>query len=298
VTGATPLERLPGDPEAPHLIDARVIEDATMRAHPVPEGGAPAFRAFLDGAQESQVLAWVGAAPIVHGTVGAVVRERIERRLVTWRRPLVSRRLYAPLAHVPRAALEAAFAPGALADTTRPAADGVVPPPHPTLLLEHAKSAVSRDREALERELAEAWCTTRDEPLMIDGGIGGSSIVAQAPCAVGVVKSHRTLYADAGLDTVIALTRGERSSVIEIAPRDRSRVHSWYLRLRDPSGHDALWGLVRVEVACIDGDVRARADEVSRWVLAESTPLSMPDPRWDKMAYGIRNAEQYLRAIT
>jgi hypothetical protein len=40
-----------------------------------------------------------------------------------------------------------------------------------------------------------------------------------------------------------------------------------------------------------------RADEVSRWVLAETAPLSLPDGRWDKMAYGIRDCEEFLKAI-
>ena len=297
VTAGAPLERLSGDAEAPHLLDAEVIEDATVRSRLVAGAPEPGFAAFLDGAQESQVLAWVGPSPIVYGTVAAVVRRRLRRRLVTWGAPVVSRRVYAPLAYAPRELLTEAFA-GALVDTAPPADDGTVPPPHPILLLERAKFAVSRDREDAERQLGEQWCASEHEPLMIDGGIGSSDVIAHASCAVGVVKSHRTLYVSgAALDAVLALRSGERSSVIRIAPRDRSDVHSWYLRLRDVAGHDALWGLVRVEVAASGGDVTARADQVSRWVLAEAAPLAMPDPRWDKMAYGVRNCEEFLRAV-
>ena len=297
VTAGAPLERLPGEAEPPHLLDAEVIEDATVRPRVVPGSPEPGFAAFLDGAQESQVLAWVGPAPIVYGTVAAVVRRRLHRRLATWGAPVVERRIYAPLAYAPRDVLVESFA-SALVDTTRPAHDGTVPPPHPILLLERAKFAVSRDREDVERRLGEQWCATEHEPLMLDGGVGGSNVIARAPCVVGVVKSHRTLYVSgAALDAVLALRSGERSSVIRIAPRDRSSVHSWYLRLRDFTGCDALWGLVRVEVAASDEDVTARADQVSRWVLAEAAPLAMPDPRWDKMAYGVHNCEAFLRAV-
>ncbi|HNV76892.1 MAG TPA: hypothetical protein PKH96_19580, partial [Gemmatimonadaceae bacterium] len=38
------------------------------------------------------------------------------------------------------------------------------------------------------------------------------------------------------------------------------------------------------------------ADRISQWVAAESAPLSLPDARWDTMAYGIRDCEVYLRA--
>ena len=298
--GGSPLERLERDMELPHVIDAEGAEDATLRARPVPGAPIAAIRAFLDGTQRSEVLGWIGSFPLVYGTSGAVVRERAERRLTTWGAPLVQHRIYAPLAYVPREALEGALG-AQLEDTTRPAPDGSIPPPHPTLLLERATLAVSRDRERLELTLAERWCAERaGDPIMIDGGIGSSEFVAQSACAVGVVKSHRTLYADGdALAVVLALGCGERSSVIRIAPRGRSEVLSWYLRLRGTEGRDALWGLVRVEMCMAEkATITARADEISQWLLAESSPLAAPDPRWDRMAYGIRSAEEFLRATT
>ncbi|HEX5436267.1 MAG TPA: hypothetical protein VFW98_03860 [Gemmatimonadaceae bacterium] len=299
------LERLPGDPEAPRLIAAEPVEDDGVRPHRVPGTPTTGFSAFLDGTQQSRVLAWIGAAPIVYGCVAAAVRVRAARRLVTWREPIEQRRVYAPLTYTVDAALADAFPRQTLVDTATPDAGGVIPPPHPTLLLERARLAVSRDREEIERRLAERWCRDEQRTLLIDGGIGASEAVAQAPCVVGVVKSHRTLYVDgAALQAVLALSRGERSTVIRIAPRGRSSVLSWYLRLRTHDGHDALWGLVRVEVADTERSVplpdharvAGRADTVSRWLLAELEPISLPDPRWDKMVYGVRNVEEYLKA--
>ncbi len=293
----TPLERLPTDGEPPHLKDAEVVEDATVRARRVPGGPVAGFAAFLDGTQHSEVVAWIGAAPVVHGRVAAAVRIRRDRRLATWREPTTRQRVYAPLPYTPWGELEAAFPGSALVDTAVPDETGAIPEPHPLVLLERARHAVSRDREIVERQLAEAWCRSESAPVFIDGGLAASEIVASAECAVGVIKSHRTLYVQgAALDVVLGLAAGERSSVIRIAPRDRASVYSWYLRLRDAGGHDALWGLVRVEVAA-NGAPTERADLVSRWVLAETRPLSAPDTRWDKMAYGVRNAEEFLRAI-
>jgi hypothetical protein len=134
--------------------------------------------------------------------------------------------------------------------------------------------------------------------LYIDGGISRSARVASSSSAVGVIKSHRTLYVEGdALRIVLALEKGERSSVFRVSPRSRSSVMSWYLRLRDAKGRDAMWGLVRVEIAECDRPAE-RADEISRWVLAETTPLSLPDGRWDKMAYGVRDCEEFLRAIS
>ena len=33
-----------------------------------------------------------------------------------------------------------------------------------------------------------------------------------------------------------------------------------------------------------------------RWLLAERAPLSRPDPRWDRLLYGVAAVERHLRA--
>ena len=99
---------------------------------------------------------------------------------------------------------------------------------------------------------------------------------------------------------ILGLAAGERSSVFAVASPNgwRATVASWYLRLRESP--DPLWGLVRVEMSMpASGHRRAlgeRAEQVSRWVLAETSPLALPDGRWDTMAYGVRDCEQYLKA--
>ena len=305
VTGdALPLERQQPPPEPPRTIGATVIEGTTLRARRVEGEPAPGFAAFLDGTQQSRVIAYEQGVPIVHGTIGAVVRERRNRRMCTWQH-VVQPRVYAPLARLDAAeaaGLEAAF-PGGVVDTTAPHPSREPPGAHPFSLLERAVHLVQEDRERLETSLASRWCAMNPGMLFIDGGISGSETIAQASCVAGVVKSHRTLYAEGdALGEVLALPRGWRSSVFRITSARRSVVASWYLRLRDPSGRDPLWGLVRVEIAAPDRaaspeSVARRADEVSRWILAEVAPLSLPDARWDKMVYGVRDCEEYLRSV-
>jgi hypothetical protein len=263
------------------------------------------FGAFLDGAQKVQVVGHHLGMPIVFGTVSAAVRVRVNRRLITWghQAPRVERRIYLPLRYLPALAdlREAGSAAGSqwqIVDTSTADKNGDYPSQHPAVLLDRAIRAVDQERERLEDELAEAWCARGEAALFIDGGISRSARVASSSCAVGVIKSHRTLYVEGdALRIVLGLDRGERSSVFRVAPRSRSSVMSWYLRLRDAKGHDAMWGLVRVEVAERDRPTE-RADEISRWVMAETTPLSLPDGRWDKMAYGVRDCEEFLRAIS
>ena len=284
--------------EAPRIAPAQCIEGQRLRAHRIDGEPEVRFAGFLDGIQRARIACHRRGVPIVDGTVAAVVRVRVNRRFVTWghRTPIVSRRLYMPLTllgcegHAELGGIE-------IVDTSYDESTGDLVSRHPAALRAVAFERVGRARDDAERKLAELWCSDGAEPLFIDGGISGSGRVASATCAVGVVKSHQTLFADGdALDIVMSLKRGERSSVFALSAKRRSPVISWYLRLRDARGRDAMFGLVRVEVSPTD-DVADRANEVSRWVLAESIPLSLPDSRWDRMAYGIRDCEQFLRAI-
>ena len=242
--------------------------------------GAPVvgFAAFLNGIQQSRIVYHSGLVPIVHGTVGAVIRVRRDRRLTTHPLgPRISRTLLAPRQLLPDD-LWNDLVPLGVIDTGSGPADA-----HPSALLERAIHLVEQRREAAERILAEAWVDTA--PLWVDGPLSVNS--AQA---IGVVRTHRTLYVEADtLPMLCELAVGERSSIFRV--RDN---FSWYLRLRDPAGRDPLWGLLRVEIADATSE---RADLVSRWVLAESTPLALPDPRWDTLVYGVRDCEEYLRAV-
>lgn len=299
--GESVLELATHGNDAPRLISATVLEGGRLRARRVFEPPIVGFRAFLDGTQRSETASYVGGAPVVLGQVAAVVRERRNRRMHTWYSPLVERRIYCPRALLSPAdweALVSMYGP-LLVDTSDRAAELGT---HPFALRDAAVHRVQGHREELEQRLAERWCAHERDPLFIDGGISGSEAVAVSGCTVGVVKSHRTLYAEgAALAAILGLGHRERSSVFRIDSRRRTTVASWYLRLRDANGHDPMWGLVRVEIAqpgphAMDR-VGERADEVSRWILAEASPLALPDARWDKMVYGVRDCEEFLRAV-
>ena len=292
------LETRPVPSEPPRLQRAEPLEGGEVRVRRVEGEPVVGVAAFLDGIQESHVLAhWPGGIPLVHGTVAATVRRRVGRTLGTWRADAtrVERALF-----VPRAALGdpawTAIADGcAVRDILEPGESG---PWHPQELTARALSAVQRRREVAETACAELWCADGDGPLFVDGGISSAGSAARSALAIGVVKSHRTLYVDGdALSRVLGLAVGERTTAFTVASPRRAAVASWYLRLRDPAAHDALWGLVRVEVA-VEGATTGRCDLVSRWLLAERSPVSLPDPRWGAMAYGVRLTEEYLRALT
>ena len=302
--------------EAGRTTAAPLLRDRAMRAHAVAAAAddGVGFVAFLDGVQESRVVAYVGTVPIVHGRTGAVIRARVDRRLVTWGDgPRSDDALYLPTGGVPPAVIDALAATACpIVDTT----DDTIgaEEAHPQQLLRRAVHLVQREREAQEQALAVAWCrASGGAPLYLDGGLPPSEEVLAGGGAIGVIKSHHTLYATgSALATVMSLGAGERSSIFVVETRWRAPVASWYLRLRAPGRRDPLWGLVRVEasLAALNGvlaraaeggsapadDPDLAADRISQWVAAESAPLSLPDARWDTMAYGIRDCEVYLRA--
>ena len=302
VDGESTLELTTQGNDAPRLMSATVVEGDRLQARQVAGESGPGFRAFLDGTQKSQVVCFVGSAPVVLGTVAAAVRERRERRMHTWQTPLIEHNVYVPRAFLSPHAW--ATLERRLGDTLIDTTDGVPDViSHPYALRDAAFHRVQFRREGVERRLAEQWCADESDALFIDGGISGSEPVAVSSLTVGVVKSHRTLYAEGeALGTVLGLQYRERSSVFRITSPKRTTVASWYLRIRNPDGHDPMWGLVRAEVAYPGpsrmADLGARADDVSRWILAEASPLALPDGRWDKMVYGVRDCEEFLRAIT
>jgi hypothetical protein len=301
---APPLEVTSQSADLPRLMEAEIVEGGAMRRIHIEGAPTVGFSAFLDGTQSSRIAWFVDGVPIVHGAVGAVIRERRNRRLATWRH-IVATRVYAPrslLSLDVNAALSAL--PFEIVDTSSRGQEMASTAEHPFALGDAARHFVQRDRERAEHELASDWCKAGPGPLFVDGGIGGSERTAQQSCLIGVVKSHRTLYASgAPLQQILRLTVGERSTVFRItSAKRRTTVASWYLRMRDHVGRDPMWGLVRVEIAeprdAASAAICERADEVSRWILAESSPIALPDGRWDKMVYGIRDCEEFLRATS
>jgi hypothetical protein len=287
--------------DPPRMRECVVVEGSRLEAIATDGDPIVGFQAFLDGVQQSHVVDYADTIPIVGGRTAAVIRTRIDRRMVTWGGGSVAEaRLYAPLRLLPAPAKRDIRATGLEVRDTLEPEDEVSG--HPLELLRRAVDAVKRDRERIEQDLAESWVNATADSLFVDGGLPGGSRASVSPCCVGVVKSHHTIYAAGdGLPAILGLDEGERSSVFLVERTWGPRVLSWYLRLREPPSHDPFMGLVRVEIAnemaLEDADrLTSRANEVSRWILAERAPLSMPDARWDRMVYGIRDCEEYLRA--
>jgi hypothetical protein len=290
--GLTPASAVPessgGRTEEACIRPARLVEDTALQCRPVGVAEAwPDPLAFLDGVQRMHLVAYAGAAPIYVGEIAAAVRERRGARLKT---VLEDRRRVA-IAR-PRALAAAGDALDGLATLGLPEDE----PPHPVRDLTQASRALDRARGQLELDLGHRFRLGSDSWLLVDGSLAESPVWATDPRTIGVSKSHATLpFEGDDLDRYLRLPPGYRSSIFAPQTRSVAPVHAWALRLWDWETKDLFHGLVRVEVSPANG-IPATADLISRRLLAERAPISTPDPRWDRLLYGIHSVEQYLRA--
>jgi hypothetical protein len=132
--------------DPPRVRECTVVEGTEIDAVSVRNDATVGFQAFLDGAQKSHVVDYAGTIPIVAGRTAAVIRTRIDRRMVTWGTGSeAASRLYAPMRLLSPSARRDIRATGfEVRDTLEPE-DEVSG--HPLELLRRAVDAVKRDRE-------------------------------------------------------------------------------------------------------------------------------------------------------
>ena len=292
VEAAGPQSEPPPEPTA--FGEVEIVEGDSFSVRDVGPPADSGFRFFLDGIQQTRVCGYVGTVPLVHGYVAAVVRERRGRTFATW--DLVEQEVLAfPYKLVDPGRLTDLGLPfESLIDSESEPADA-----HPIRLAEAGRGAVKVHRAKFERKLARRWAErddTGDGWMLVDGGLAIDPVLLKSGRAVGLVKSHRTQFLPQDdMTAVLGMERGQRSSIFKPVRPEVGEVYSWYLRLRPPRGHDIYWALARIEGRATAETVDS-ADRISRWLLAETTPLSLPDTRWDVLLYPIRDCEQFLRA--
>lgn len=268
---------------------ARLVEDAALTLRAV--GDADPWRepvAFLDGVQRYGIFAYDGCSPVAWATIAAAVRERHERR---FRGGNALRR------HLLVGRAEVLERLAGIADDAEflPIPDDV--PLHPHREMQAIRRVVDTARGRLELEAGSEW--RRRDPdgwLLVDGSLGVSSSWARDPRMLGIIKSHASLpFENDDLARYLRLPLAHRTSVFAPDTSTYSPVFSWALRLWEPDGLDVFHGLIRVEAPATERTLD-EVDQVARHLLAERSPLSTPDGRWDRLLYGFHDVERFLKA--
>ena len=256
-------------------------------------GEVPAAVAFVDGIQRYAVEARIGVEPVVRGYAAAAVVQRVGGELDV-------------IDHTNAEFLITAL--GRLTEDQRAILAGVglglvdsgaKDRAHPIMDVRRAALVVERRRDQLETALIERHLDHhRDTWLVVDGSVAkvAKSFDDGDARILGLIKSHETQFLE-GADLRVALTLpfAHRTSVFRRDDSSHSSVYTWYLRLWPWEERELLHGLVRIERPPTEATVET-ASQVSRWMLAERSPLSAPDGRWDRLFYPIQQVEAYLRA--
>lgn len=266
-------------------IDAELIEDEDFRAHDVDLTGETGFTHFLDGAQKALACGYFGLSPIILAHTSACIVRREERDVLP---PIDS--CYSGSTEI--------FAP---LDVAVPAPAGIEVRPvrvreaqNGYAAAQEVRNAVSARREARETEVALGFTEGR---LLVDGGIG--RIQGRNSFLIGMVKSHQRQYfqSQQRIDVIVRLEVGQRTTVFrrEGGTKQGQEAYSFYLRLHASQNQGPMFGLVRIEMPHRE-EFLAQVDDIASWVLHERSPLSLPDPRYDRMLYPVRLVEKHLKS--
>jgi hypothetical protein len=290
--GLTPASWVPeaseGRAEQATFRPVRLVEAEALGFLPVGKARPwPGPVAFLDGVQRYQIVAYAGVSPVVWAEIAAAVRERAGRRLRTMaqrgRRILVGR----------------PDALAALRGADHGCEEAVLPddePPHPIRDFTLVRRTVDTERGRLEVEVGHRYRLASPHWLIVDGSLAQSPQWAADPRMLGVMKSHASLpFTGSDLERYLRLPAGCRTTVFSPAGDEVAPVYSWAFRLWPWEGRDLFHGLIRVEAAPTE-ETMVQAGEICRWLLAERAPVSTPDPRWDRLLYGIHAVEEFLKA--
>lgn len=282
--------------------DAPILEQSCDIGTPLPVSmtESSGLDIFVDGIEVSSVAAWVLGLPVRVAHVAAAAVRRRDKDMNDFVAERLETVILLPAA-LPTDLRENVTKLHRAHDRSVWVVEGVgerdAAPKDWHIVL---REAVSGRRGELERDvIVQAASSDGAAWIVVDGGVAKyRSDLRSSGNVVGLIKSHRHYYftAETVVKDIFSLPEGHRTPVFVAAPSpDSQPTYSWYLRLRASQEGPPWFGVVRVEMLEPEAALR-HADEISAWLLAERTPVSLPDARYDRLIYPIRFIEQYLRS--
>ena len=278
-------------PDLSKAEEAEIVEGDGFEIHDVPQADSSGFTHFLDGAERKWRAGYYGMHPIMLAHTSAALLKREGRKMAA---PTADRYFGGALV---------AFAPEPCAHLIQQAnikvhALKVEEGDTPALMEQKARERIQRERENHEVALAVGF--DNDGWLLVDGGIGRSLEANRSlKNVVGIVKTHTRQYfcKPESVEAVLGMRAGQRTSLFKRKhdSKQGAEVLSCYLKLRDSERYGPLFGLIRVEIPEFDA-LKDRIDQIAGWIMLERAPLSLPDPRYDRLLYPIRLVEEHLKA--
>lgn len=273
------------------------------------------FRFFEDGKQRTVQIGHIPSQignnriliPVHFYVVGAVILERVDKKLELWHEPEICQGIFVERSFVPDQSVLNEFERMGLVVTDTAAPQGADYYDLRRRALQEAKKLRLNLEDTLIARLRQS--SVKNEGfLIVDGTLMNFRNEDNVERCVGISKSFGSRYFNlSDHNRIMQMAEFERSWAFRFhSPDDeaddarmgaRERI-SWYLRLRSRSNTDPEFGLIRVEISRRHAEqVTKYADRLSRSILSERLPTSYPAPRWDKHLYPIRACENYLSSV-
>ncbi|CAN5647969.1 hypothetical protein BH09CHL1_BH09CHL1_12080 [soil metagenome] len=299
------------DSASPRLageIEVQRIEDDPIVSRSVPKPTSPSrLQYFLDGAQFTYPVYRVEHIPIYRTISAAAILHRNDRgeASILPGSLRVFRAWIMPTQQIPEQLTRVLEIFDSFGDTVLdPLVQSTAPENYARSLLDYGEIERASFRSAgnaradMERDLLGWWQGSNrgDGWIVVDGALR-----SPVENAVGLVKSitYQHLTGEESIH-LFGLRAGHRTSAFvpetrrtRSAPSDAERL-LWYLRMREAEGHDARYGLVRIEVAGERRDTEL-IDQLSGWLLDERAPRATSDERSDTLLYPIHLLERMLK---
>lgn len=254
--------------------------------HDISRRGSP-IRYFNDGVQKTMLVGHLihnnQHLSVHYSVVASIILKQVDGTFEVWDEPIVREYVLLPLKFLGETLGEPYVDTGAETAYFEQ--------------LRHDAIATSRRlRHQLEREHLQKWHKSVAPPdrIALDGTLWHLGQWDFKTRTVGLSKSFHPHFFNAEIQQkALRIGEGQRSFAFAFESPLGGEFASWFLRLRNPSGKDPEYGLLRVETG--DANPGAAAiDEVSSAVYHLRHPVAYPMPKWDRILYPIRLCSEYL----
>lgn len=287
-------------PEAVIEEDRYYIQRAAPRTisgqfYEIPDkpGRSMALQLFQTGKSRTFLIGKIvtddDVRPVHYASVASVVLSRHEGSLAPYTRPLIAHLLLLDLNGLDEDEVVERYSEGIEIINTNPEEQG-----YKARRIAAMKKAMGVQREMMEEGLL-ALKEDREPGVVIvvDGSIAGIEGTAKLPGLIGLIPADAEML-------------GEGSTVLNCPFRARSAlddsggIPAFYLRVRDATGMNPDFGLIRVELGLNpDGNPpdEVWASDVSSLLLKERFPVDRNAKGWDKSIFALLNAGKYIDTL-
>jgi hypothetical protein len=242
-------------------------------------------RTFLIG----KIVTEGDARPVHYASVASAILRRADGSLAPFTRPLTAHLILLDLDGLEDTEVIDRYREGIEIIDTRPEQAGY----------KARRLAAMRAASRVQREMMEEGLIALHEGrepgvlVVVDASLSGIEGAEDMPGVIGLVPAVADVLG--GESVVLGLPFGARSAL-----DTANSPPAFYIRMRDSSGMNPDFGLVRVELGLNPDSGRADeawASDVASLLMAERLPIDLGAENWDKSIYALLSAAKYIDTL-